>query len=150
MPKRSALEADPLVESLASAAERDSGVACLEGYVGSSDRETIRLYGTLNLTYFADIPRDAILDARYLPGRSDGSVQVFMRPDSEIRLHRAHDEQGRGVTISARRVQGDIADANMCIIGCWIDHPAGSAAEAKCIRDCVKGTGIPAVFALTR
>jgi hypothetical protein len=137
MHEQETLKVNSVVESLASAAE-DAGLARLEGYVGPSDSETIRLYGTLDMTYFADIPRDAILHAQQVPGRSDGSVQVFMRPETEIRVHLTRDERSGGITRSAGSVWLPVEDVNFCIIICWQKHDPNTPEEQKCIDECME------------
>jgi hypothetical protein len=144
----SALNVEAGVGALMKAA-KGRRVSCLEGYVGASDAKSIRLYGSLSLTYYADIDKSDILHSRVVPGRSDGSVQIFTDSETQIDVHTIG--KPGGVTVVARRLNDTVGDVNMCIIGCWQKHSGDPAKEKVCTDACMKKLPKTAgLFVLTR
>jgi hypothetical protein len=145
MNDESALKENPLVEELIGST-KGAEVVRFEGYVGASGSESVRLYGDLTLSYFADIPRDAIVHSQRIAGQPDGIVRLFLNADARIRLFTSHGKGSKGVTVAARRANMSPEDVNMCIIGCWIDHPS-EPAQTKCTNDCMaKMPKLPVLF----
>lgn len=152
----------PVVEKLVKAAGDDS-VAQLEGYVGPSRGDTVRLYLTLELTSYADIPRDALLHVEEL-SEAGGRVRAHLLGSREIQL-----VARRSVSVRASRLSsalrlgqaggGEVPDpegfarcVNTCIfewLRCMETHPhlekfpeACDDQLTACIRRCARGGGV--------
>jgi|GEM_PF-5146406 len=71
------LKPKPVIERLEEALKQDL-VVCLEGYVGSSDCDTLRLYKDLSLENYVEVPKKEIIDCVESPNDNFGYVKVFI------------------------------------------------------------------------
>lgn len=72
----------PIVRKLEAAAAGDS-VVMLEGFVGKGSSDRLRLYGSLDLRAYWDIPREDVLAAEELSS-DERRTRVFVRGSSNI------------------------------------------------------------------
>jgi hypothetical protein len=75
---------DPLVEKLLKVAGEDSIVE-MEGHVGPSDGETLRLYSSLELTEWVDVPRHGILHVEEVRDERK-RVRAYVRGSAQVRV----------------------------------------------------------------
>jgi hypothetical protein len=82
-PRDDALKVNPLIAKLAGATS--GGAVELQGYVGPSEAGTVRLYRSLAMDSYVDIPREAILDAADVESDSEGRVRLYVQGTSELK-----------------------------------------------------------------
>ncbi len=77
------LKVNPIIEKLSEVAGRDSAVE-LQGYVGPSEPNVIRLYRSLSMTHYVEIPKDAILHAVETKDDDTGQVKLFVAGSTQM------------------------------------------------------------------
>lgn len=122
-------KAHPVIEKLVKAAGDDS-VAQLEGYIGPSKGDTVRLYLTLELTSYVDIPRDALLHVEEL-SEGEGRVRTHVLGSREIQL-----VARRSVSLPAARLSAALR------LGRAGGGPGGGGVPspddfARCVNSCI-------------
>jgi hypothetical protein len=85
------LEVSPVVASLARSIEK-GGIVELNGLVGPSDPEKLRLYRSLELSYYLEMPREAILHAERIGDGKGGKVRVYVLKSTHITIVRVSSE----------------------------------------------------------
>ena len=133
MNEQTALKTNPLIETLIDVGKGEE-LTYLEGYIGPSDSGVVRLYGNLNLTYYADIPREDILHARNIPGDTNGLTQVFMTLNTKIRLYSTRNQKSGSVL--AKAIHPNEPDLDFCLVQCAMDHDVPSDSYDKCAEGC--------------
>ena len=78
------LEPKPIIKKLEEALKRDS-VVHLEGYVGSSVEGTLRLYRTLNLESYVEVPKKEVIACVEIPNDNFGRVKVFIPASTMVK-----------------------------------------------------------------
>jgi hypothetical protein len=76
---------NPLVAKLLDIAKGDT-IVQLEGYVGPSETSKLRLYRSLDLTEYIDVPEASILHIKELSKASDGPVRVWVRGSAKVQF----------------------------------------------------------------
>jgi hypothetical protein len=76
---------NPLVAKLLDTA-KDETVVQLEGYVGPSETSILRLYRSLDLSEYMDVPEVGILHFEELSEGGDGRVRVWVRGSAKIQF----------------------------------------------------------------
>jgi len=77
------LKVNPILEKLAEVAERDSVVE-LQGYVGPSEPDVIRLHQSLSMTHYVEIPKDSILHAVETKDDDTGRVKLWVQASVRV------------------------------------------------------------------
>jgi len=130
---QSLLEPNSLISTLVEVGKGEE-LTYLEGYIGPSESGIVRLYGDLNMTYYADIPQEYILHARNVRCNSNSLVQVFIAPSTKVRLYTTRLKKTK--TVMAKRLNSNVEDLNWCLIKCFMDHDDTSDAYEKCAQTC--------------
>lgn len=73
---------NPLVENLARSAGGDGSVIELQGFVGPSTPETVRLYTDMTLRHYLEIPRQSIV--QQVPGATDRDPVTLYTSSSTV------------------------------------------------------------------
>jgi hypothetical protein len=76
---------NPLVAKFLDIA-KDETVVQIEGYVGPSETSMLRLYRSLDLSEYMDVPEAGILHFKELSEGSDGLVRVWVRGSAKVRF----------------------------------------------------------------
>jgi hypothetical protein len=79
-----ALSVNPIVARLVKGAGTGSVIG-LTGFVGPSEGVSIRLYESLSLDRYLDIPKDSVLHSLAVPDDAHGQVTIYVRSDAKIR-----------------------------------------------------------------
>jgi hypothetical protein len=70
---------NPVVEQMIRAVPDGESIAELKGYVGPSTAETVRLYDSLSLKRYIEIPRSAIVNMAQEGDSKTGPVKLYVR-----------------------------------------------------------------------
>lgn len=81
--KKAELKVNPIVAKLLKADGQDSIVE-IEGYVGSVEEGTVRLYKNLGLSEYVEVPEDSILHTINIPDDKGGRVKVYIEASTEV------------------------------------------------------------------
>ena len=85
LPGAELLRVNPVLRELSQGAGSDS-IIVLEGYVGATNETYVRLYPSLDLSMYLDIPKGGILRVTEDKARTDQRVQIFVRSTSDVRV----------------------------------------------------------------
>ncbi|HVF78079.1 MAG TPA: hypothetical protein VNA28_07260 [Solirubrobacteraceae bacterium] len=80
----SAITPNPLIERMARATPDGEDIVELRGYVGSSGPGTVRLYETLSMSRYFEIPRAAVVGSAYEGDPVTGRAKLYVRGSTKI------------------------------------------------------------------
>lgn len=93
---------NPLVKQLLDAGER---VLVLDGYIGPTEGERVRLYRDLSLITYVEIVKKDVLRVENVPDAAGGLARLYVRVSAELRLVQAVAFTGSDV-LSAAELRG--------------------------------------------
>jgi hypothetical protein len=80
------LQPNPKVEELLRKSPEGEQIVELKGYVGPSAPDTVRLYQSLSLSHYYEIPRSAIVSATREGDPTTGPVKLYIRASTPVVL----------------------------------------------------------------
>jgi hypothetical protein len=81
--KDDALKVNPLLAKLAARAGQ-SRIVEMEGYIGPADTGVVRLYGSLSMDSYTEIPKDGVIEAIECADSKDGRVKLYVADTTEV------------------------------------------------------------------
>jgi len=77
------LKPNPIIQKLGAAAQ-DEPVVLLDGYIGESDKNAVRLYNCLALDNYLEIPKDCVVETMPLEDDKEGRTRLFVKGSCKV------------------------------------------------------------------
>lgn len=100
--EKDTLRVNPIIAKLAKVAESDS-VVVLEGSIGPSKTNIVRLYPDFTMVTYVDIPKEDIVHAEEVADAKDGRVRLWVLASAKVTETSVHHMDAKDYVVTRQR-----------------------------------------------